>query len=381
MFALLKPLRALFLFFLLSVGVLSDVSAEVTVVPPKSGLSVVNFFKSRDSKLFDGNLIEVTNFWKEIKKDDQILPPSESQLEIEKKKIVFVGDEPTVHSAPPGEDVPVRLNKEAPGPFIDMTLAHRSGDKALANAYADQYVRYLVNLMYEVRELTGLIGGALVRQGIIDEESWVGVEQYVDYEFAKSRSELGSPLKPTHDESLKRIVSDTNHEVEVYYFFTLNCKHCREMAPDVERLWRIAKSDPRIKMAGFTLGPQPKTWIESYRNYTGLSMQIFNGAAIAKEFRVAFVPSMVIVTPATKKAYLKTGAQDFSRLYEFLRTAQGLPPVVTSAEEKLINIPIGEIETARASGKGLYWEDGNRGEVGLIPAKARGLTRDSIDKF
>ena len=47
-------------------------------------------------------------------------------------------------------------------------------DQETAEAYADQFVRYMINLMFEVRALTQTIGEALVAEGVLSEDSWVG---------------------------------------------------------------------------------------------------------------------------------------------------------------------------------------------------------------
>ncbi len=325
----------------------------------------------------------------QVKADSAAKTKPESALENAKKEVVFVGDDPKNHSRPANEDVPVRLNKEAPAPFIEMVLAWRQGDISLANAHADQYIRYLINLRYEVRELTKLIGAALVRQGEIEEEDWVGVEQYLNYESAKQSVANGVILTPSHEQGLARIEADPKGEVEIYYFFTLNCKFCREMAPDVERLWRLVKDNKQVKMGAFTLGPTPKAWADSYRTFTGLSTPMWEGADLAKHFNIAFVPAVVIVSPNNQRAYLKTGAQDFKRLYEFLRTVQGHPTSFTQHAEQLVKTPIGEVEIAESKGVSPYWNQGHgAGRAlefpGLIQVKGAELprrARDTVDKF
>ncbi len=260
------------------------------------------------------------------------------------KDIVFVGDDPTEHILPPDQDVPLRFNKEAPSSFVAMARAHVDGDHETARAYARQFVRYQKNMLFEVRELTKLIGAALVEEGVIDEEEWDGVEQYLNWEFANSREESGAVLKATHEDALKRITADPNGKAEIYYFFTINSSWARTMAPDVERLWQVAKRDPNIKMVALSMGPLPTKWVESYRNYTGLTIPIFEGAEVAKAFDVAFTPALVVVSPTTKTAYRKTGQQTFQRMYEFVRTVQGKSTDVSPRLAAILNKPIGEIE-------------------------------------
>lgn len=333
--------------------------------PPRTALSTLSIF-SGDSHSptaifngrFSGKVVDVTA------KDEEREPPAEVAPKAEdetaqpeqpaeatadtsapsKADIVFVGDDPTEHILPPDEDVPLRFNKDAPSSFVAMAKAHVDGDHETARAYARQFVRYQKNLLFEVRELTKLIGAALVEEGVIDEEEWDGVEQYLEWEFAQSRNDSGAVLKATHEDALSRITPDPEHKAEIYYFFTINSSWARLMAPDVERLWRVAQSDPNIKMVALSLGPLPEAWVESYRQYTGLTIPIYDGTELAKAFDVAFTPALVVVSPSSKTAYRKTGQQSFQHMYEFVRTVQGAPTDISPQLASVLNQPIGEVE-------------------------------------
>ena len=258
----------------------------------------------------------------------------------------FFSQDPTAHLSAPDSRASMRINPEAPGPFIGLADAYFRGDQEVAKLYAKQFVTYLSDLMFSVKDITKLIGEAMIEQGSIEESDWVGVEQYLDYELAQARNATNSPIKPSHEEALRRVKADPKGEVEIYYFFTLNSSYARKMAPDIERLWQLSKKDSRIKMVALTLGPTPKEWLQSYRNYTGLSLPIFNGEAVAKQLRVAFVPAIVVVSPNLKTAYVKTGQQTFQRLYEFVRSAQGESLELNKDAQLLLTAKIGKNEKA-----------------------------------
>src|SRR5262249_26283116 len=152
--------------------------------------------------------------------------------------------------------------------------------------YADQFVRYELNYFYQVREMTKLIGEALVRNKQISEDDWDGVPQYIDYEYAKRRRDNGIAIKPQHDDAMSRIKPDRKNQADVYYFFNFNCEWCRKMTPDVERLYQAVKSDSRVRMVGLTIGPVPKAWMNEYRAYTGLTAPVLNGESLAKALGV-----------------------------------------------------------------------------------------------
>jgi hypothetical protein len=243
------------------------------------------------------------------------------------------------------QEVLGNVDTNAPKEFKGIVLALRRGDMAGAAEAADLFVDYMVNLMWEVKQITKLIGGALLRRGLIKEENWNGVEQYLDYELAQARKSMATPVKTTHRESLKRVKPDPQHKAEVYYFFTLSCSYCRYMAADVERLYRaVAKDDDRVKMVGLTLRNTPNDWVESYRQHTGLTIPMAEGVHVADALDVAFVPTFVVVSPTTHKAYRRSGQMTFDHMYEFVRTVQGLPTEQTALTKKLKKMPISVAE-------------------------------------
>ncbi len=265
--------------------------------------------------------------------------------EVAPGKLRYVSQNPNEDQVlPPSETPSVRVNPDAPSSIKAMLSAKRSGDDATASAYAQQFVRYQQSFFFEVRDMVSLIGDALIKEKVIDEDQWVGAGQMIDHEMAKTRLEIGATLKPTHEAAMKRIKADKNQQIEIFYFFSLDCSWCRYMSADVERLWRIAKKDKRIKMAALTMGESTNEWLNEYKDYAEWSMPVLPGDDLAKQWNIGFVPAIVIVTPSNGKAYMKTGQQSFERMYEFVRTAQGLPATVTAEFKALATTPIGKAE-------------------------------------
>ena len=162
------------------------------------------------------------------------------------------------------------------------------------------------------------------------------------------------------------------------------------MASDVERLWRSIGMNKggvnaKVKFVALTLGPVPQQWIDEYRKYHGITFPIMNGEQVAKAFGVAFVPAIVVRSPHTEKAYIKTGQQSFERMYEFVRTVQGLSPELTDWHKKLMITPIGEEDKKRIK-EGTFFEDKkelikkerSRGGPQLIKASQR---KRSVQRF
>ena len=257
------------------------------------------------------------------------------------ESLVFVGDDPTKHIISPDKTPSVRVNKDAPSSFVAMKKAYDEGDLETAHAFADQYVRYMQRVMFEVRELSQMIGEALVRNGVVDEEDWVGVSQYMGRQLAFTNANEKVSFKATAEVSLERVKADSKGRAEIYVFCSVTSTHCREMGPTIERIYRLTKNDPRVKFGVFTIGAGQQEYLRDFKEYTGMTMPIQDGAELAKQFRVSFVPAVVARAPTENRAYLRTGVVTFPRLVEFLRTVQGQHPAMSDVEMQLVSTPIG----------------------------------------
>lgn len=299
------------------------------------------------------------------------------------KKPVYVSDQPPSSFPSPDTDPSVRINPDAPVPAIAMIIANQNGDREMALAYAKQLLRYQENFFFEVRQLTSLLGQAMIDQHIVDDDEWAGVGQMIEFEFAKARQEAGAMLKPTHDKAMERIKPDPKHEAEIYYFFTMHCSWCRKMAPDVERLHRVAEKDKRLKMVALTLNKIPKSFVTEYRAYTGLTLPILQGWKQAKAFGVRFAPALVVVSPNNKVAYLKTGQQTFERMYDFVRRVQGLPSTLSPELAQLISEPIGEVEqlSPRPMTRTMAGNAARTSGAVMMPVRAKASAESIVGRF
>jgi hypothetical protein len=260
------------------------------------------------------------------------------------EKLTYVGDDPREHMLPADKTPAVRVNRDAPGPFIAMKQAYDEGDIETAHAFADQYVRYMQRVMFEVRELSQMIGEALVRNGVVDEEDWVGASQFMGREMARDQADKKVSFKATVEVALERIQPDKSGKAEVYVFCSVASTYCKEMGPAIERVYRLTKNDSSVKFGVFLIGKGQEEFLKDFRNYTGLSMPIQDGTELAKQFRVSFVPAVVVRSPTANRAYLRTGLIEFPRLYEFVKTVQGQPVMMSDNEMNIIATPIGAAE-------------------------------------
>ena len=298
--------------------------------------------------------------------------PAVNKDKLKRLALDYVSSNPQdVKILPPEQTPNVRVNAETPSSIQAMIVAMRQGDRELAKAYGGQFVRYMQNYFFELNEIVSVIGDVLKEQEIIDEDDWDGVGVNINYHLAKSRNEVGSLIKPTHDVAMSRIEPDKQQKVEILYFFSTSCSWCRYMTPDVERLWRMVKDDPRVKMTALTIGNPPAAWIDEYRSYSEMTMPIFEGSDVAKKLDIGFVPAVVVITPSNEHAYMKTGQQNFEHLYEFVRTAQGLPAKVTKKFQKIASTPIGAAERAHAQSMQAKAGKNVRGRLKTPAAKRR----------
>ncbi len=260
---------------------------------------------------------------------------------------------------PPDQTPSVAVNPNAPSSVISMIESSRRGDNSTAKAYAKQFVRTLQNYFFEVRKITSLIGEALIEESAIKDEDWIGAEQAIDIELARSRLENGVAIKPTQDVALKRIIPDPKKEVEVYYFFSRSCTYCRLMTPDVERLTRILGADSRVKITGLVVGDSNERWLKEFRDYTGLTAPVYDGTDFAKHLNIGFLPVLMVVSPNDKRSYFKSGQQSFEGMYEFVRTAQGLPVEDSLKIQSIVKTPIGAADE-------LLLTKNSKGRTGVI---------------
>ena len=133
-------------------------------------------------------------------------------------------------------------------------------------------------------------------------------------------------------------------------------------------------------MVGLVLGPADKEWLEEYKRYTGLTMPIMDGAETAKALRIAFVPSIVVVSPSNNTSYLKTGQQSFERLYEFVRRVQGVSTEMPEGVKQLMQVSIGEKEEKRKTGRPLLWDKDAKYVRAKAPKYAWGAKKEKTNK-
>jgi len=283
---------------------------------------------------------------------------------------------------PPDQTPSVAVNPESPSSVIQMIESSRRGDTVTAKGYARQFVRVLQNYFFEVRQITSMIGEALIEENAIQKEDWVGAEQSIDIEMARTRLEKGVAIKPNNDVAMKRIVPDPKKEVQVFYLFSRSCSYCRYMAPDVERLNRAIKGDKRVKITGLVVGGGDEAWLNEFRDYTGLSMPVFDGTEFAEMFKLKFFPVILVLLPNGQRSYFKSGQQTFESMFEFVRTAQGLPINDSASLQALVKTPIGEAEklilTSSSKDESIYKVQYGSRKVRLPGTKSSGV---QVEKF
>ena len=318
--------------------------------------SNMNFFENKlpSTNVFDSRkgaeVVHVVNEESEgqgVEIVDGAVPVDELELQAEdktvrKQPLETIDRDKPAKSRPASEKQPLRIEKDAPSSIRDGFSALVSGDKQTAQAYASRWTQYMTDMMFYIREWTALVAKTLHDQGKLDEEGYYRAPDMIDQALVEARKDMGSVFSPSHQDAMRKVEADPKGEVEVLYFFSLNCKFCRTMASDVERLHQATKNDPNVRMTAVTLGKTPDSWLDSYKKYTGLTLPIAQGEKVARQLQVAFVPAVVVVTSNSNKAYIKSGEQSFENMYEFVRVAQGLSGEMTSETNKIKNSKVGQ---------------------------------------
>ena len=197
----------------------SIISAEATKSITPNQKILDKFFPNSFASSFNAKSKPI-----EIKVEESNKEPAQlidTKDETNSKNLEFQTSDVTKKSfLPPDQTPAVPVNPDAPSSIISMIESNRRGDQVGAKAYAKQFVRMLQNYFFEVKEMTSLIGDALIEESVVKDEDWVGASQAIDIEFAKTRLEKGISIKPTHDVAMKRIVPDPKKEVEAYFIFS-----------------------------------------------------------------------------------------------------------------------------------------------------------------
>lgn len=299
----------------------------------------------------------------EIEDTEVISPPKKTSKPIEStkkkpmRKAVYTDDWEQAYKLGPDEEVPLRVERDANPAFVNMVRAGESGDLDLARKYAGQFARYIIKFQFDVRKYSRMIGEAYVENGMWKEENFIGVEQLLDWHFAKAQASNPGSFQITHEHQLQQIESpDPEGKAELYFFFSVNCPHCGEMANDLERMWRVAARDKNIRMAGAVLGNPDSRWLDTWKSHHKINFPLYDGNDMARSLRIRMLPAVVIVSPGNKKSYIRTGLQTFKQMFEFTRRVQGKPAKITPQIQKYVATPVNSRNLARKATKKIVIE-------------------------
>ena len=279
----------------------------------------------------------------------------------------------------PSAEFPITPVESAPTPFKGMIEAQKAGEYQLAFQYARQYVRYKRALQDNARLVTGMLGKAMVREGLLPERSWANTEDYEDLQplldkdlkdaaaakqleqdkFALEPEDLGQydeqtqellrrasiaedneasgksvaqPSSPEEERALRSKIHvelartlprDPKGLVDAYFFVRLSDQHAIKALPAIEQLYRKWGGDKKVNIIVLTPDLIPAHVISQFRQRYNLSVPIKSGGTLAKKLKVERTPEAVLVAPSSGSMVRLEEISEFIKLDEMIAVVRG----------------------------------------------------------
>lgn len=275
----------------------------------------------------------------------------------------------------PTEDDKILALEHAPDSFKGMMAALQIGDQELAWQYARRYARRMRELKDRNMTTVGLIGKAMVREGMLAPDSWAGSPQYSEQqklldqdlksgglvneeatriaaldpkareflEKAQAAEEQNANPKvenagaatqeqPLTEEQQRaqirqsltgKIPVDPKGEVLVFFFFRPYDRGSLEMVPDVESLYRAIATEGGVTFLASGLESMTPQEVTAFRTQSNTTFPIKNAQRAAKEFGISQAPTVAFISPNTGKAVFEQGKRSFVYLDEVSRMMRG----------------------------------------------------------
>ncbi|MCB0334757.1 MAG: hypothetical protein KDD62_00585 [Bdellovibrionales bacterium] len=269
----------------------------------------------------------------------------------------------------PEEVFPVTAIETAPAPFKAMIEALQEGDQKLAFKYAIQYTRYKDKLLEVNQKALSLIGHGLVKEGIMDENSWVNnpaysedaylrtadlnngddkrkqpsMEEKATAALAQARNvtfkDFSDAMVPSDVKALEldeeverkaartalkgRIPVDPKGVVDVYYFFDPRNKELLPYAKDIQFLNESIEKDPNANFMALTFRRYDSNEVFWFQRKSDSKFPVQSGETLAKGLNVKDAPSVLFVTRTSNQFHIEKGIKNFYFLDEVRKIMQG----------------------------------------------------------
>ncbi|MCB0338119.1 MAG: hypothetical protein KDD53_00880 [Bdellovibrionales bacterium] len=318
----------------------------------------------------------------ETKTEKKTVEPSNTKDEYsalqERVRAGMNEDEIKEYFGEPTERFPVLGDKEAPAPARAMQVAFELGHQELAYEYAKQYARYLADVESRVDDVTGMIGKAMVSEGILKKNSWAADKRYDKYDellskdleartdkvleekldnqtggmLAKAieeerearsqaearRQQEESPVVPIDDETEEQIAAwreqtrkalrekapvDPFGEVFIYFFFSAYDKQSLAMLPEIEQLWQKVKDNKKIKFEALYIDELAENKIAKFKAATKITFPITFGKEYAQQLKIVDFPTVTVIPKNIKQGVIERGYRRFFYLDELVSLMTG----------------------------------------------------------
>ncbi len=273
----------------------------------------------------------------------------------------------------PDEDEPVKTEANAPKTLTAMIEARRAGMEDLAFQYARKHARYLRSLKENGVYMTGLIGKAMVAEGMLPENSWPRSTQYEEQDILLQRNRESEKEKKTDivedaelslgelddgtrdllrraqaaedaDDTkdvkieekpkpednraairakLRGIPADPKGQVSVYVFLRLTDPNTLSHLKEIQKLYDDYRADKNVRIVPMSIDSTSLDDIGKMQAIMGISFPVRNAAGTALRLQVRESPTLLFVSETTDKVIRETGFKGITYYDEVIKAIKG----------------------------------------------------------
>jgi len=279
----------------------------------------------------------------------------------------------------PQENAPVLAKDDAPRPLKALMEAKEAGNDELAFQYARQYVRFLRSAQDRTLYNTGLLGKAMIREGILPENSWAKSDQFGEQQrllekdqakakAAESEAQLETgevavqslddetkdmlerakaaedypsalnkkdalPEAPVLDERTERLKIQANlrgkvplakdGKLDIFLFVRPFDMNSRSGVANFEKLYRSYSGDSKINFVAFTMESTPQADIDNFQRWGHLHFPMRNGGDTTRALGVKNSPTLIFSVNQTGEFLKEDANKPYYVLDELLLAMKG----------------------------------------------------------
>lgn len=224
----------------------------------------------------------------------------------------------------PDADITIPGRDDAPLPFKGMMAALETGDQALAQKYARQYVRYLKRVQSKTDKVMAIVSKAMGDEGMVKPPEAMPSEES-DAEKLVNEAQDEAKLREDVRLAVKdKVPQDPFGQVDIYFFFRMEDEGSKLMLPEIESFYAAVSDDPNVKFIALSLDNVSREDIQEFRDTYKLTFPIRGGISLAKKLNVSGTPVTLLMTHnAPQKVVVEKGFRRSFYLEEVTQLMKG----------------------------------------------------------